>query len=51
MTKPIILFMFCTVLAALAAGCDAIQSIAPLPQATVAPTATTVINTPTPCQH
>jgi hypothetical protein len=46
--KPIILFVFCTVLAALAAGCDALQAIAPLPQATVAPTATTIINTPTP---
>lgn len=47
MTKPIILFVLCIALAALAAGCDALQAIAPLPQATIAPSPTAIINTPT----
>jgi hypothetical protein len=45
--KAIISFFLSIVLASLAAGCGALQAIAPLPQPTVVPTATAIINTPT----
>lgn len=48
MTKPIILFILCVAIVVCMTGCDALQAIAPLPQATIAPTPTAVINTPTP---
>jgi hypothetical protein len=47
-TKTIILFILSVILVTLVAGCDALQAIAPLPQATVEPTARTVNNTATP---
>jgi hypothetical protein len=46
--KPIILFLIGMALTALIAGCSGLQAIAPLPQATIPPTPTILLNTPTP---
>ena len=48
MTKSMTLSLSCIPLAILLAGCGAIRAIFPLPEATITPTPTTVINTLTP---
>jgi hypothetical protein len=47
MTKMPILLVFSFILISPVTGCDALQAIVPLPQATIEPTATVVISTPT----